>query len=186
MAGCAEYSNFVNHLTQLMSSRLEFESVFRKLMGLPESSLDSISTKWKLLSHRPSEGSSFPLDQVYMMIGKEKQQQVIETLKVKPAAVQQLPAFAFVEHYQVKEVSFEAHLEGMLPVPRYLPLHLDVGASVPPEQETPAEQAQDYFMRFMMVQQCIDVTIAFSQDHKMAASNLLGLYKSPAMEANGN
>lgn len=71
-----------------MSSRQEFESVFRKLMGLPETSLDSIAAKWKLLSHKPSEGSSFPLDQVYMMVGKEKQQQVIEALRAKPASVQ--------------------------------------------------------------------------------------------------
>lgn len=88
VAGCAEYSNFTNQLSQLMSSRQEFESVFRKLMGLPETSLDSIAAKWKLLSHKPSEGSSFPLDQVYMMVGKEKQQQVIEALRAKPASVQ--------------------------------------------------------------------------------------------------
>ena len=83
-----------------MSSRQEFESVFRKLMGLPETSQDSVTTKWKLLCHKPSEGRTFALDQVYLMISKEKQQQVVEALKAKPAPVQQLPALSFTDHYQ--------------------------------------------------------------------------------------
>lgn len=118
------------------------------------------------------------------MIGKEKQDEVIGALKAQAAPVQQLPALSFTDHYQVAGVGFESHLDGKLPVPRYLPLHLDVGASPLGDEASSAEQVQEHFVKFMMVQQCVDVMIAFAQDHKMAASNLIKLYKSTVMEAN--
>lgn len=160
-----------------MAARQEFESTFKRLMGLPETSLDCITIQWNLLKGKPSD-ATFPLDHVYLMIGKEKRTQVIETLKGKPAPVQQLPALNFAEHYHAQPISFECHLDEKLPPARYLPLHLDLGMDFSLEDE--------YLARFLMVRLCLDVTIAFSQDHKMAASNMLNLFKSAPMEANGN
>jgi hypothetical protein len=120
-------------------------------MGLPESSHDSVRTKWLLLCHKPSEASAFELDQVYLMIGKEKQLQVVEALKAKPAPVQQLPVLSFSDHYQAQDVSFETHMQGRLPPPKYLPLHLDIGDVAPVDEQSTQEQAGDFFRRYMMV-----------------------------------
>ena len=160
---CAQnFSTFMNKMAQIMQGRTKFEGKYRKFMGFPEQSVDTIRTKWLLVTHPTAQASSFPLDQAYLMIGKEQQQQIIDALKGKPTTVDDLPKLSFATFSQLHEITFENHLQDKLAPARYLPPHLDVGSEVNlTTGELTAEQTQQYFIKFTIVNLFVDMMIAY-------------------------
>ena len=139
-------------VAKLLETRMGARQAIHAKMGL--SAPDSVSQLWEL--YQSSADKSFDIHQVYLSLPRDK------VLHQAPS-VQQLPAVSLTNDFKAINANFDAYLAKETQPRKYIPL-VFVAA-------TPSTFAQ-----YMQLQACADLILAFQENHKVAAQNLLKMH----------